>query len=446
MNTVKILLCTFCLGVFSGCNTLQHKESHTAGWSPGQFYMEGNRIYALWDSSNELQDLIQAASNYAEAYSLQTQNTQYQYAHYLAQFQSSFWLLRDNEEDLLALYKKLAPDVQREVPPPARIGYLYKKVSGEDASSTIPPLKRAILQKPQDALSWRQLSNAYAENSQTWLALASAQTAYKLQPESASAAYLMGQAFKGLAEEHACSDEGFSRLKRSAFYLAKAAALEENSQYYQASGESFVRLGIQPLAYLQLQKALSSGKGKQNPSLLIDVTSLQGKLEEATKMAQDAYQQDKNPVQLEQLAKLEAKAGNWPSAVKYLHDRERKHQLELTLADKTVSTLIQAISQGKPFDKVDFSFTQAENNYTRKALRYLEEPNSENRKQLLKLSSNSCLKSRTWLYMAAANWQKNDPHKTLKYLALAKKGKTPYLPERVWADAIHQGLSERKHF
>src|SRR5690606_24894214 len=145
--------------------------------------------WEAWEGNNNLNELNNAQHWYNQAYLLKPNDISFQHAHYLSSVYLGFYTENIREQDLLPLFKKLDPQVQAEVPPPARMMYAIANFKQQSPDILIPLAQRAIKQKPDDALSWKQLSEQYLRLQHYQLAAAAANKAVKLDSETGEYAW-----------------------------------------------------------------------------------------------------------------------------------------------------------------------------------------------------------------------------------------------------------------
>src|SRR5690606_16061956 len=181
----------------------------------------------------------------------------------------------------------------------------------------IPLAQRAIEQKPDDALSWKQLSEQYLRLQHYQLAAAAATKAVKLDSETGEYAWQLRTSLAQLANEHSCLP-GEERL-RSAYLTAKAAALQKDkASWYANSAQRYIELGLLPLAQHQVYKSRELEINADNITTYVHLSLLSDTEFQTESFVEKAESTEHTFESFKALAMTSASMGVWKHAEEFM--------------------------------------------------------------------------------------------------------------------------------
>lgn len=453
MNIFKVL---FLIGVgafFVACgNTVPTKTNSSATALAASWFNQGQTAWEAWESSNDLNDLQEANSWYNKAYSQDPDKASYQHANYLSSIYLGFYSETIREQDLLPLFKQLDPQVQAEVPPPARMMYAIGNFKQQDPETLIPLVQRAINQKPDDALSWKQLSEQYLRLQQYQLAAAAAHKAVKLDESSGEYAWQLGTSLAQVANNQGCeastSENPFlseERL-RSAYFTAKGAALQKDkATWYADSAQRYIELGLLPLAQHQINKSRELEINADNIAVYVRASLLSEIPFQSENFVREAENTEHTFESFKALAMASAANGVWQHAEEFMSmagQQARFDTYDLVIY-QWLGQLAQTSSSAEAKLRLKSALSEEE-----RSLREFLFTDPQGNKQVENNFyrnfdlENNCRNTQGYFYTAMKQWQSGNTESMLQSLNQAADGNNFAAREKVWAVALAAGFKK----
>ena len=441
---MKILQYFISLGVIlllCSCGELPTKESNTVAGSSADiedYFIEGQKHWDAWEKNNSTEELHNAQAWYRKAYTASPDEASYQHAYYLSSVYLGFYTENISETELLSLFNKLNPIVKAEVPPPARMLYAIGNFKNEPANTLIPIVQRAIQQKPDDAMSWRQLSQQYLRLDQHQLAANAAHKAMTIDSNSAEYAWQFGSSLEKVASDFRCDQT--EELKQAAFFTAKAAAMQNDSpDWYADSAQRYVDLGLLPLAQHQLHIAHALKPTANYISAFVHASIIEGLDFQTNEFIKDAEQAEHTQESFIALAMAAAVNGEWHNAREFM--ALAKKRKEFDFYDLLIYVWISEIAQNSSIANAQLRL-KTNLNTTEKTIKDFILAGNNNPQELTnKLKpNNACSKQQVDFYIAMKEWKVGNTSQMKSNLRKAAESPHFFSREKVWATALLQGM------
>lgn len=425
--------------LLAACGSTPNKSAAPARESVAEMaFQRGQQFWVTWEEDNNTSNLQVAHSLFKKAWEQTPTNPTYQHAYYLSSVYLGFYAENISERDLLPVYESLTPSVKAEVPPPARLAYAIGNFKNQTPETLIPVAKRAIKQNPEDAMSWKQLSEQYYRQQLYLLAAASAQKAYVMDATTSEYAWQLGSSLAKVADNIRCEQK--NELLRSAFYTARAAALQkDNAWWYAESAQRYVELGLLPLAWHQLQMSLVLEPNAAYLTTFIHASILEGKEFQTAEFIAEAEQIHHTQESFKALAMAAASLGEWKNARDFMQLAKEQGDLDtydliiyhwlgqLAQTGSSAASGLRLATKLGEEEKAIRDFVLAEDEDTVTLARKLP-------------ASNTCYKQKIDFYTAMKSWQLGNRKQALENLQNAAKNPHYFAKEKVWASAFLQGM------
>lgn len=434
---------TSCGGTPTKTSTTYAKQETSSASVEEVLYNQGQTFWQAWEEKNNTGDLQLANGLFKKAWEKAPENLNYQHAYYLSSVYLGFYTEGTREEDLLPLYKQLAPSVKAEVPPPARMAYAIGNFKSQAPEKLIPLAQRAIKQKPQDALSWKQLSEQYVRLQQYQLAAAAAHKAYVKDSQVSDYAWQLGASLGELAVDLRCEQK--DELQRSAYYTARAAALQkDNAEWYAESAQRYIELGLLPLAHHQMQKSINLEANASYITAYIYTSIIEGSAFQTSEFIAEAEQVQHTHESFKALAMAAATMGEWNNARDFMN--LAREQDPLDVYDQLIYSWLEKLAKGAKSSTTQPWATNNNLDEEQQALvDFVQGAHADNELLIKKLKpSNACSKQKVDFYTALKNWQLGNRNATVKHLQSAAQSTHFFAREKVWAAAFLQGMNLKK--
>lgn len=430
---VVVLICTACNTVPVKQNAVTQYSNYDRGITAFQQYSKTRDKGVLGQSVDYLQKALVEAPD----------NVFVQKAHYKAQYEAVFLeLIRSMREpdytSLLAIYGQLHPAIQNEVPVPSRLAYAFAHAHEADSKEVEALLHQMVFEQPYNPANWLSLSEFYEENKQRWMAVVAADRAHQLNPDNAVIVYQLGDVINDVAQASECVYSQREYLKRSVFYMAKAAAKQPQPLYHNNTALQYMRLGLFPMGYQQAAKSWGIEQNRWSASRYAEATQLLERYDE-TVTAGEYFLNNENPVEghlvLARVAVAQRKikaallaidaieeSGNQNSQ----HRPESLTALQLSwvralLSQKAVTPLlVKPRSNSEWVDNIVDYF----------------DPLEEAKVSLEARAGDSCQLTEAYFYEAYKHWLTGNSPEAKRYLEKTLNSAATLYSEYLWAKAI----------
>ncbi len=396
--------------LLSACNTTptQPNSSTTVRVSPSDilpegspaslYYAKGNELYERWAASDEDLGftLMLASMQLSNAVAQQPDNVLYQLTDYNAY--ASLMSSQDEYDEgaVLERFNTLHPIVQTEAITPAFISFSRARYAEAPLSELIEHMLRATEQNPFNPQNWYFLAELYGEAEMRWLAIGAADVAHTLLPDHGAYSYEKGWNFYELALDNACRSQQRALLTRASSLFAEAALKDQQNGYFFAhSSDTYLRLGLVPLAAAQAQRAVALERSPTALSTQFGALFYQSRFDEAwVVLKQLSPQEDSSVLHYQLMESWHALSQNYSVAAhqQLLSDMAAVDQHEGIHFYRVLQPLfargLPALDQKSvELDQEDWEITE-----------YLA--GREKRQDFIELASSGCEKERRQFYLA----------------------------------------------
>ncbi len=432
--------------LLAACNTTATKQ---AAVEPVDDLQAGAQAYAKFHQTGQLAELQAAVEYLTLAYQKEPESAAVQKYYYLAKY-FHYIVYRDEDIDSLkSLYQQLNPLVQKQSPPPSRVK--YATVSDSDTSrETIDPIVKAMIQEqPFNAGSWHALSEYYEQVKDYWMAIATAKRAVQLEPANAEYMYQLGDSINDVIQLTECRYDQQHYAKAAVSHIAKAAAKSPNQLYLDNSGLQYLRLGLFPLAYSQLEKAWEMEKNWWTATHLAQAAILTGRYQEAAPAVQYLISEagDMSSYRLEAQRLIGLKQFDAALAVvstletKIESNKNAKEKFYVSVFDSLQLSWLKSLLIEEKLAANTYS-TRAAVDWSKTVADYFALENWETDYLVLQ-SLNSCEQTEAWFYQAYASWLQDDSAAAVEQLKNTRSSAATLFTEYLWAQVLlDSGLLE----
>lgn len=426
--------------LLSGCNSTPVKDESRASnkYSPSQdntltpfaLYEKAQSFYTLWDTHKKREDLEEAYRYSKAAYNARPFNLVAQKLYYTVLVNLGFQFDDVTEDELALAFDALHPNVKADSAAPAKILYARNIRLKAEADALVPYLYRAIKQKPNDAHTWRQLSEQLAVLGQYDLSISSANIGNHIEPNTDYSSFAVAKAYNNKIESGECFYSDVTSIKRAAFHSAKSAKIKESDYANGFVALQYLRLGLYPLAHQFAVKANDKTHDKWSTTLLVDILLNLKRYNQALELTIQNGKRDPYLVALSEsmLALSESR----------LHDARLWYQKSYnnkSIYHVLVENWLTSLIEGKNVP-INISPELPNNPWEKSLGTFLKYPNIFKSSHLIEKATNVCRKTDAHFYTAMQFWREGNIGAAKKHLELTKKQGVPRYREHILADLI----------
>ncbi len=435
-TTIILLIC-----VLSACGSQKTKNTGQISSDAERWFKRGELSWQLWEKNDQLKDLADAYRYYKNAYTLEPQKANHQHAHYLSSVYHGFYTESVSEEELLAIYQHLPPAVLSEVPPPARMEFAIQNFKQATPQELIPLAKRAIKQKPTDAMSWKQLGEQYTRLGQYALAAHSTFRALELDSTVAEYHWHFANNLARLAKNQSCtSGENSRELNLAATHSAKAAFLKSDNPYWFTDSANFyLALGLTPLSQYLVQHSRELEINAGNIAAHIKTSLLLDTPFQTDAFVKEAENTLHTKESFKTLAMASAANGIWNFAEEFMS--MAKEQGELDIQDLAVYYWLGRLAGKTNSAEDQLKLKKTANKEEQEIIRLVLNADATGFNQRAVFAKqNSCTKLKSDFYSALVSWRAGQTDAMVTALNRAANSAFNNAKEKVWAQALLNGF------
>lgn len=280
------------LVMFSACSVspkIPQENNNTSVSTPtalntNEHFKKGRALHLKWlnDNPETLSLIVRAEKHLRLALNARPDNILYQLSHYNVFATLLSEADKFNEKELLKEFQKLHPVLKGGAITPAFVTYSRSEINGDAPSTLLTHILRATTQNPDNSQNWYYAAQLYREQRHFWLASSCAQTSRNIAPDTADYNFELGLNLNLIASSNRCPKKHKELNKNAAYYFTEAARLApDNPDYYAYSSQSYLRLGLTPLALVQAQKAFQLDTNEFTSQTLFNAQFFDGRFDEA---------------------------------------------------------------------------------------------------------------------------------------------------------------------
>ena len=440
MNRLARLFLVALVSTLASCSTTLSPKQ-TKGSAPSDnnalaLEQEANAALQRWDSRYQVQDIEQAYELYKEIYQQRPDDVNIQRQYYNSSILMSSLGSGPSKAENATLFSKLNPLVKAVVASPGRLAYLEAVGKHESTEQLVDHLKNAIVQHPTDAFAWYEYSTLMEKEKNRGFAVALAQQAYALNPESDKYAFQLADTLNDVIQSQACRYDQDELAKKAVTYYAKASTLRPNEQLYLDNiALQYLRLGVIPIAYSEAKKAFELEHNIWTAKHYAISALLLKKFDEA-RLATDLLINKLDSSEGYSLAALiSASQGDWSQAQA---DYERYNRdNKLSLYQHIFRQWLLAIANN--LDAFDVSKLKANNAWEASILNYLQDATSP-MDSLIQIPDDTCRKTEAHFFTAMRYWFAGDKFNSKKHLLETRRQGATLYSEYLWASVMSASL------
>lgn len=267
--------------------------------------------------------------------------------------------------------------------------------------------------------------------------------AYVKDSQVSDYAWQLGASLGELAVDLRCEQK--DELQRSAYYTARAAALQkDNAEWYAESAQRYIELGLLPLAHHQMQKSINLEANASYITAYIYTSIIEGSAFQTSEFIAEAEQVQHTHESFKALAMAAATMGEWNNARDFMN--LAREQDPLDVYDQLIYSWLEKLAKGAKSSTTQPWATNNNLDEEQQALvDFVQGAHADNELLIKKLKpSNACSKQKVDFYTALKNWQLGNRNATVKHLQSAAQSTHFFAREKVWAAAFLQGMNLKK--